>query len=355
MKEDLPVESKGEKKISPNTLSEGLPPDPRYPNINPSDTLRARFQLGRKLRNRFRVPTLRFLVFLNHIRVPGFGGAGLYDVLIFFVGALSDRNFTLNAAAMAFRFFFALFPGLIFLFTLLPYFPMEGVEAHIMDFLSTVLPEKGLIMVQEVINDIFHNSKVGLLSFNFILMLFSSLGGIKAMMYAFSKLQEKDIFRRRNVFQIHFVALEIFLVLTLAFLISVILSILAEISINYVVEMGHLPDWLSSLMLSGAYYLVLFVVLFLAVSFVYYLGPETHKKFNFISPGSILSSALILLAIYGFKIFIANFANFNKFYGSMSALIILMVWFYWMSMVLLVGFELNAAIAITRKRGRVKR
>lgn len=86
------------------------------------------------------------------------------------------------------------------------------------------------------------------------------------------------------------------------------------------------------------------------ISFIYYLGPETKERWQFISPGSILGAVLQVVAIIAFKKFLENIVNYSKFYGSISALILLMVWFYWMSIVMLIGFELNAAIATAKAK-----
>lgn len=308
----------------------------------------------------WRIRFLRSMVLLNRNKLPGFRGAGAFDVIIFFVGGLMDRNFTLNAAAMAYRLFFALFPGLIFLFTLLPFvekmssFPMGDIEDGLLAFLGQVLPANGFTMVTDIVQEVFHDEQIGLLSANFALTLFSSISGIKAMMYAFSKV-DNPVFVKRNILWVHLTALGIFLVLVAGLLLSVAIWVYGELLIQGWADDGIVVGSLLETAARVSAYLAMIVVYFFVISFIYYLGPETKERWKFFSPGSILGATLQVAAIIAFKVFLENIVNYSKFYGSISALILLMVWFYWMSIVILIGFELNAAIATAKEcpRGKV--
>ena len=305
------------------------------------------------IRTYFRRRILTFIIYVNKIRPPGLGGVGMFDMSRFFLVALSDRNFTLAAAAMAFRFFFALFPGLIFLFTLIPHIPVDGLQDKILDFIANGIPMEGVNMVETIVEDVFSRSKFSLLSFNLVIMIFASVGGIKALLFAFSK-EDDMVFQKRNIIFIHLVALEIFAVLNLAFFASFAIWFLGGYFSSELIEMGYAEQgWIVAFLRLGVS-LGMFLVFFLTTSFIYYVGPETKERYSFFSPGGIVASTLILAAVYVFKYFISNFVNYSKFYGSLSTIMILMVWFYWVSSVLMIGFELNASIAIAKKRGRIR-
>lgn len=305
--------------------------------------------LGFRIKSKLRRPVIRLMVVLNRVKPPGFGGVGLYDVLVFFFRSLSDRRFNLGAAAMAFRFFFALFPGMIFIFSLLPLFQVEGLQEKILQLLSQVFPGDSLKMISATIGEVFTHSRFGTLSFNLVLALYTSLSGIKAMMFAFSK-TDQELFKRRNIFQLNLIALLIFVTLSLVLIFAVLVLVFGELGVTHLVENGAFSKGWAVTLVRTLQIVVMFLSIFVVVSFIYYFGPETNVRWDFINPGSLLAGSLIVLALFAFKYFLENFSNYNKIYGSLSAIMVLMVWFYWMSIVLLIGFELNAAIAMARHK-----
>ena len=296
---------------------------------------------------------LHFLILLRRVRLPGFKGVGLYDVLVFFLRAMGDQRFTMSAADMAYRFFFSLFPGLIFILTLIPLLNIPNLtEETVLTFFQTFTPPESLGFVESVVAEFFEGKYFGLLSLNFGLMLLSALGGIRAMMRGFSK---ADLtLKRRGLFSQYGIALLIFLVLLSLLLITLVVWIMGEYFLSYMDSMEFLNwmdakvPWLEKgipyYVAQGVHWLIVLLNLFFAVSIVYFLAPDTHKRFNFFSPGAITAGILSLVAILAFRYFITHFDQINKIYGSLSAIMILMIWFYWLSIVLLIGFELNAAI-----------
>lgn len=295
-------------------------------------------------------------IFLRSIRLPGFKGMGLYDVLRFFINAMTDRKFTLAGAAMAYRFFFALIPGLIAITSLISVLQSDNLKRELNDFLATFTPPDSMGFVTDVVEEFAAVDEVWLAVFNFALMIFSAIGGIRAMMQAFSK--DEIAFKRRNFFQAHGLAFLIFFVLIILLLLVMSVWVGGEVAIHYVGSLNFmgfplLKGSLLIFMARGFHWLVVLLALFFMISILYFLAPETHKRFSFFSPGSLLSGFLMMVAIIGFRFFVTHFENINKFYGSLSAIMILMVWFYWISIVLLIGFELNAAIdmaLLTRKK-----
>jgi membrane protein len=182
-----------------------------------------------------------------------------------------------------------------------------------------------------------------LVSINIVLLLFSAMSGIKVMMSAFSK--DSHHFQQRNFFHFNFIAFVLLLGLMVIFLGTIAILVLQEILVAYLERNGLVQQgsW-ENFWIRCVFWTLLYVSVLIAVAFLYYLGPDTRKKGRFFSPGAIAGSILILLAVTAFRLFFAEFANYNKVYGSLSAIMVLMVWFYWISIVLLVGFELNAAI-----------
>jgi membrane protein len=281
---------------------------------------------------------------LNRIHPPLARGAGLYDILYFFYQGLASTRFNLAAMAMAYRFFFALFPALILIFTLIPYVPVPDLKARVLLLMSEIVPENSLGFVNDIVDEFFAKPSAGIIYLNIALMLFSAVSGIKVMMAAFSK-EENELFRRRHFLRYNVVAVMIFLILLLVFAVMVG----ALISIEYgILSWQDAADpgkhGLSTVLLRILYWVVLFAGGQVAMSVTYYWGPAMHRRWNFITPGSLTAGVLVLLAINGFRLFFVNFTDYNKIYGSLGAIMLLMVWFYWISIVLLIGFELNSAI-----------
>jgi membrane protein len=294
----------------------------------------------------FKFKLQRFFFLLNRIRLPGFGGVGLYDVLRFFVNALSDSHFTIRAMAMAYRFFFALFPALVLIFTVVPQLPIPDLESQMAGFFKSIFPSNSMGMIEMILTQFFSKPGVGLISLNIALVAFSSLGGIKVMMAAFDR--KDEFFQRRNIFRTNGVALLIFVLLIVLFLVMLSAMILGD----YLVAQLHSSEDAAYWLLLSVKWLIIFLALQLTISILYFLGPSMTSRFNFISPGSMLAGLLMLLAIVVFRLFFARFANYNKIYGSLSAVMVMMVWFYWLSIVLLIGFELNRAIAKAKLKHR---
>src|SRR5690606_3667876 len=91
-------------------------------------------------------------------------------------------------------------------------------------------------------------------------------------------------------------------------------------------------------------FIIIFVTFFLAISTIYYFGPAIHYNWRFFSIGSFIATLLSLAVSYGFSYYITNFATYNKVYGSIGVLIALMIWVQLITVVLLVGYEINASI-----------
>ncbi len=292
----------------------------------------------------------RVLVWLRGVELPGFRGMGLYDVLKFFFTGLGDPKFSLMAAAMAFNFFFSLFPTIILLLIVISFFPLPVLEENIKNLIDQVMPAgmglDPMAMAQGIVNDLFKKdgNKLGIILLTAFLALRGGTKGIIAMTRAFTK--NKEVFVRRNLIQTYGTALAIFFVLGGLLLLSIGVTVTGEVMIGYLARANFISSGLDSFLLNTLNYFISLLLLIFSISSIYFLAPATQQRWKFITPGSLLASILTLLTIIGFSWFFSNFGNFNRLYGSLAAIILLMLWFYYISMVLLVGFELNAAIDI---------
>ncbi|WNJ18822.1 YihY/virulence factor BrkB family protein [Pontibacter sp. G13] len=274
----------------------------------------------------------------------------VYDVLRFFLRGLNDSKFTLMASAMAYQFFFSFFPTLLLVFMVIPYFPMEGLEEQILTFLQQFVPADAFLFIEQIVNDYFEGSSsafrvnIWSLSITFGIAMYGALRGIIAMMKAFTK--NEEVFKSRNIFEMYGVALMIFMMLAAVILSAVTLLILLDGAISLMIDYTWITSGFGTVIHGAIEYLITLLTIFFSISILYYFVPPTHERWKFISPGGVMAGFLTSLAMVGLRIYLANISI--GIYGSVGTIILLMIWFYYISLMLLIGFELNAAIDLAQ-------
>ncbi len=145
------------------------------------------------------------------------------------------------------------------------------------------------------------------------------------------------------------------LILSSLVIIGIGLLIYGDELIHYIAKAAPLNSGVEVLALQISKFIIVVIIFFLAISFLYYLGPSRKQRFRFISAGSTLSTLLIILLSLGFNYYISNFSRYNTLYGSIGTLIIVMLWIYFVSFVILLGFELNASISVLKHKTVLER
>jgi membrane protein len=261
---------------------------------------------------------------------------------------MQKESITIRASSLAFNYLMAIFPAIIVLFTLIPYIPIENFQDEIFKLLQEVLPHNAFEATKSTIEDILKQQSGGLLSFGFVLSLYYSTNGIIAMMTAFNNTYSST--ETRSEWQKRWIALGLVLILSTQVFAAVSLIIFSGTAITMLVEYGWLQGSLTIILIQIGVWLIILLLLFFAYSFLYYYGPSKRMKYRFISAGSTLATLLTIISSMGFALFVNNFGQYNKLYGSIGTLIVVMLWLYIISLVLLVGFELNASISRSRDR-----
>ncbi|MBX3102216.1 MAG: YihY/virulence factor BrkB family protein [Bacteroidetes bacterium] len=280
---------------------------------------------------------------LSRVRLPGLKDMPLYSILVMLWRSINNRAFVLNSAAMAYSFFLAIFPTLIFFFSLLPFMPVANLDAEIMELLRNSLPSQAFELLENTFLGVLNQRNVGRLSLSLLVVLFLGIRGVMAMANAFNSmdpLHRKD----RNFFQHTWVGLYIFLVsLVLATVAITVFVVGEQWMARYAKDYTLLGNvqYLGALLVSR---LAILVTLLMALNFIYRTAPTYSYKWRYLSPGSVVAALLLLLAMLGLNYYLQNFTNYNKVYGSLGAAIMLLVWFYWISFVLQLGFHLNSNI-----------
>lgn len=286
---------------------------------------------------------LKLVGLLQHIKV-GKAKVGLYDAILIFVQKMRNDRLIARANAVAFSFTMAIFPAIIFLFTLTPYiqnfFP-DVTNEQIIGFLENILPEDLYQAADSTIHDIINKQRGGLLSFGFVLTLILSTNGMNSLMGAFNasyKTVETRVF-----FKMRFIATVLIFILAISVMLSVGLLVVGQQLLydNSVREV--IQDRISIDIVIVLRFVILYIIFQVTISSIYYLAPAVHKRWHFMSVGSVFSTFAIIIASFGFSYYVNSFGTYNKLYGSIGVLIVLMLWLFIISLILLVGFEMNAA------------
>jgi membrane protein len=283
----------------------------------------------------------------KHTSLVGFEGLPIYTVLDFFFKEIQKEHLNTKSTSLAFSFFLAIFPATIFLFTLIPYVPVNNFQDQLLNILAQVLPATAFEAVQTTLTDIIKNQNGGLLTFGFIAALFFSSNGIMALMRNFNKaslMQDKrPVWKKRRTA----------IVLTFVISIMLIIGVSLIVAGNYIISILEQYELFKGAFIRYslvALNWIIILLLFLSIiSTLYYFAPAAAKKFKFISAGSSLATLLSIGSSSGFAFYVNNFNSYNKIYGSIGTLIVIMIWLYLNSMILLIGFELNASIKILKQ------
>ncbi|MBW8326455.1 MAG: YihY/virulence factor BrkB family protein [Prolixibacteraceae bacterium] len=284
----------------------------------------------------------RILVRAKTITFPGLDGMALYDVMVFFWRSIVDGALSTRASAIAFSFFMAMFPAIIFLFTLIPYIPISNFQNELFLLIKDMVPQNAFMAIEETVQDILTRQRGDLLSLGFFMALIFSTNGFASMMTAFDA--SLHSFERRTWVGQRIIALLLLAILSVLITVAIGLITFGQHSINYLVANGYLRDHFTFYMLTIGKWVIILFLFFIANSFLFYLAPAKKTKWRFISAGGTLSTILCLITFVGFSYYINNFGQYNKLYGSIGTLLVIMVLMYILSMILLIGFELNASI-----------
>lgn len=295
----------------------------------------------------------KFIEWTKGCILPGFSPLPLYTVATFFFKEIGKESLVNKSSSLAYSFMLAVFPSIIFLFTLIPFIPISGFQDKLLSLIELVLPHNAFEAFETTLKDIIKNQNKGLLSFGFLSAIFFATNGVKNLMRAFNK--ASLVIETRSWLKQRLIAL----VLTMVIFLSVVLCISAmaigELLLNYIKTELHIKDSLAVYAIQFTRWTLLTVLYFITISILYRYGPSHAKKWKLFSAGSWLATILAFLTIWGFSFYINNFGSYNKVYGSIGTLIVVMIWLYLNSLILLIGFELNASVDVSKRSVKIIR
>jgi membrane protein len=281
--------------------------------------------------------------FSKKLVIPGFDGLSIYEVLKFFIEGIQKNSLTTRASSLAFRFFLALFPTIIFVFALIPYIPIDNFQEELLLLIQSVLPEDAYELTNDTINSLIKDKDGSLLSFGFLFALYLASNGINSMLIAFN--ESYHSLKESSFFETRIRSLFLLFIIMILMITAIGLIVFSATITNYLISNNFISSNYLLYILNGVKFIVLLLVFFFGISSIYYFGTTRIKKFRFISAGSTLATLLSILLSSGFAYYVNNFDTYNKVYGSIGTLMVIMLWLYFNSLVLLIGFELNASIS----------
>lgn len=282
--------------------------------------------------------------------IPGFSPLPIYTVGTFFITEISKDSLMDRASSLAYNFMLAIFPGIIFLFTLIPFLP-DGFQNQLMSLIALILPNKAFEAFQSTIEEIVKIQNGKLLSIGFILSLVFATNGVHYLMIAFNK--SSLIVETRSWVKRRVIAVILTLIIAMSVIVCIGAMTVGEIALTYIESELHIKGNLTYYAIQFTRWALLGVLYFVTTSILYKYGPAHAKKWKFFSAGSFLATILAFLSVWGFSFYINNFGSYNKIYGSIGTLLVVMIWLYLNSLILLLGFELNASIDLSKRSVKI--
>ncbi|MDT0607224.1 YihY/virulence factor BrkB family protein [Croceitalea rosinachiae] len=306
------------------------------------------------------IPIINWIArLLKKIKLPGFEGLSIYNLVEIYVVGIVEGALSSRASSIAFSLFMALFPLLIFLVTLVPFIipyvsvGNENFDVQFLLFLESFLPSATSEYFGEIYQQIKDQKRGGLLSSAFLISIFLVANGVNAIFSAFENSYHIEL--TRNFFRQYAYALMVGLLLSILLIIGAIVFVYFEF---YIVEytseylgkrLGYDIEKGDDIGLQLAKILFFMLLSYLTTAILYYFGTAEGRKVRFFSAGALMTTLLFVVTSYLFGVYVEKFARYNELYGALGGLLILMVFIWLNSNILLLGFELNATLHSLRK------
>ncbi|WP_121244940.1 YihY/virulence factor BrkB family protein [Mucilaginibacter phyllosphaerae] len=287
------------------------------------------------------------------VYIPGFRPLPLYTVVVFFILEIQKTSLANRAAALAYNFMLALFPAIIFLFTLIAYIPIKGFQKNLLDLFALIMPKNAYDVFESTIVDIISRQNGKLLSVGFLTALYFATNGVSNLMQAFNK--SSLILETRTWLKRRFVALLLTIVISISLLVAIVIMTAGQSVIYFIKHELDSKAAFWAWLIAFSRWLIIMVIFFTSICILYRYGPSNKRKWKFINPGSILATSLAILTSIGFTYYTNNFSSYNTVYGAIGTLIVVMIYLYLNSMILLIGFELNASVDLSKRTIRIEK
>jgi membrane protein len=279
------------------------------------------------------------------IILPGFEGIPLYDISKFFFKQISKVSINERAAAISFNFIMAIPAATIFLFTLVPYLPIsKDIYRELFRFVRDITPnQQTRQFVVNFLDDFFNTPKRGLLSVGFLLAVFYSSNAMMGIIRTFDRsvvTRHRSGFLHKRVRAMALITIIIFIIIGTT-LISAGQGHLFPMVLQWLnIKNIHTKVWIQNLR-----WVVIILLFLYSIAFIYKYAPSVKKRWRLLSTGAVFATFLITITTWAFAVWAQNFSNYNKFYGPIGTVLMIMFLIFVNSLILLIGFELNISIS----------
>ncbi len=285
------------------------------------------------------------VVWLKRIKMSEKPRVSLWDFLVILVRKVLEPSVHQQASSIAFSFTLSLFPAILFLFSLIPYIAhyahFPNLSAQILEVLHGTIPAGIYEFVKPTIIDIIEKPRGDILSLVFVLAVYAASSGVVELMYTFNsnfQYSEKRSFLHRRA-----VAIGLSFLFAFLLLVAVGVMLVGELVLHLLVQNKTLDQDFLYYLLVFLRYFVSFLLFYLGIAYIYYVAPAVHKTWHFWSYGSMVAAVSAIVVTLFFSYYLSHFATYNKLYGSIGTIIALMLWFYILAWILLIGFALDSS------------
>jgi len=283
---------------------------------------------------------------LHRQTLPGFNAIPIAVILKYVWKEILRDDIMVRSNSMAYSFFLSIFPSILVILALLPYFPIDNMVSEFQRNYVDLLPEEMAVYLNTIIAEMTQTGKEGLLSLSLILAIFFASNGVSSMLKGFHKSYETT-YKKQNILQREWRAIYLTALLGLFMVGSLAVIILAKPILQNWFSVGGAQNT-NGVIYNYLRWMISFVFYYLGISMIYRLGPAFKTKLRYFTPGATLATILSMISSILFSLYVNNIFAYNEIYGSIGALILILVWLQLNSFILLLGYELNASIAINR-------
>ena len=276
--------------------------------------------------------------------LPGFHGLPLYDVVKFFFMQIQREGLNVRAAAISFNIIMAIPAASLFLFTLLPYLPVaKNIHAEVLRVIIDITPNSETKnAVTGFLDDFFTKPKSGMLSVGFVLAVFYSSNAMMGIIRSFDR--SLMVKAQTNFIKKRMRAIMLTIIMVLLIVGTALISAGQGVLFNKIMEWLSIKNNSVKVWIQSLRWVVIIALFLYSIAFIYKFAPTVHKRWKLLSPGAIFATFLMILATYLFSLWAQNFSNYDKFYGSIGTVLMMMLLIFINSLVLLIGYELNVSI-----------
>lgn len=291
----------------------------------------------------------------KRVFLPGLQGLHLYEIYKFFTQQVKREGLNTRAAAISFNIIMAIPAACLFLFTLVPYFPIaKNIHNELIGVIADISPNaETKKLITDFLDDFFNKPKTGLLSIGFLLALFYTSNAMMGIIRSFDR--SLVIRAKTNFISKRLRAIKLTLILVVLFIGTAMISVGQGVLFNKIMDALDVRNENTRTLIQSLRWVIVVALFLYSIAFIYKFAPSVHKRWKLLSPGAIFATALMVLATWLFSIWAQNFSNYNKFYGSIGTLLMIMTLIFLNSLVLLIGYELNVTITHLKQEAEKQR